>query len=81
MQLLEEHQNLERGARVQIAGGFVCQYYGRVVHQCASNGHALHLSAGHLIGLMLQTVAQAYGFERFDGPAAAFGGRYGRVVH
>ena len=81
MQLLEKHQNFKRGTCIQITGGLVRQNHGGIVYQCTGDGYALHLSAGHLIGLVFQTVAQSYGFQRFDGAFPAFGGRYGRVVH
>ena len=54
---------------------------GLVVDQGAGDGHALHLSAGHLVGLVLQAVAQADGHEGVDGAAAAFGGADRGVVH
>ena len=61
MQLLEEHQHLERRAGVEVAGGFVGQQYGRIVDQGTCNGYALHLSTRHLVRLVLQPVAQPYG--------------------
>ena len=81
MQLLEQYQNLERGTGVQITRGFVCQDNRGIVHQGAGDGYALHLSAGHLIGLMLQSVAQSYGLQGFDGAPPPFGSRDGGVVH
>ena len=51
MQLLEQYQNLERSTGVQVTRSFVCQDNGGIVHQGAGDGYALHLTAGHLIGL------------------------------
>ena len=36
------------------------QMSGGIVHQGAGDGYALHLTAGHLIGLMFQSVAQPH---------------------
>ena len=63
MQLLEQYQNLERGAGVQVTRGFVCQDNGGIVHQGAGDGYALHLTAGHLIGFMFQPVSQPHGLQ------------------
>ena len=53
--------------------GFVGKDDRRVVYQCTGDGYALHLSSGHLVGLMLQPVAQTYRLQRFDGTSATFG--------
>ena len=81
MEVLEEAENLEAGACVEVSRGLVGQYDGGVVHQCAGDGHALHLSAGHLVALVVQSVAQAYGFQCFDGCLLALAGGVGLVVH
>ena len=81
MQLLEQYQNLERSTGVQVTRSFVCQDNGGIVHQGAGDGYALHLTAGHLIGLMFQSVAQPHGLQGFDGTSPPFGSRDGGVIH
>ena len=68
--LLQQLHNLHRGLRVQCAGGFVCQQDLRVVDQGAGDGHALHLTAGHLVGLFVKLIAQTHLFQGFYGAAA-----------
>ena len=71
--LLEQLHHLNTGLAVQCTGGLVRQQDIRVVHQCAGNGHTLHLAAGHLAGVLVELVAQAHLFQGFDGPAFALG--------
>jgi ABC-type antimicrobial peptide transport system permease subunit len=63
VQLLEKYQNLERGTGIQITGRLISQNNGRIIHQGTGNGHTLHLSAGHLIGFMFQTVTQSHSYQ------------------
>ena len=81
MQFLEEHQHLERRTRVEVSRGLVSQEDGRTVHQCAGNGYTLHLSARHLVALVIQTVAQSYGLQCLDSSLTAFPRRVLAVVH
>ena len=37
------------------------------------DGHALHLPAGHLVGLFVQLIAQPHALERLNGAGAALG--------
>ena len=71
--LLQQLHDLHGGFGVQSAGGFVSQQDLGIVDQRPGDGHTLHLTAGHLIGLLVQLVAQAHLFQRFDGSAAALG--------
>ena len=73
--LLQKIHNLHTGFRVQSAGGFVGQQNIRVIHQGTGNGHSLHLTAGHLIGLFMKLIAQANGFQGNLGPLFALRGR------
>jgi len=70
---LEQLHDLNAGLAVQCAGGLVCQQDIGVVHQCAGNGYALHLPAGHLAGVLVQLVAQPHLLQRSGGTAAALG--------
>ena len=60
MKLLEEDKNLERRTRVEITGCLISQDDGWIVHQGAGDSHTLHLTTRHLIGFMVETVAQSY---------------------
>ena len=81
MQFLKQDKYLKRGTGVEVSGCFVRENHGRIVYQCACDGNALHLSSGHLIGFVFQTVAQPHSLQRFDSTAATFGSTHGRVVH
>ena len=70
---LEQLHDLNAGIAVQRAGGFICQQDIGVVHQCAGNGDALHLTAGHLAGMLVQLVAQTHVFQRFSRSAPPLG--------
>ena len=69
--ILQQIHDLHAGLRVQCAGGFVRQQNIRIVYQCAGNGHALHLTAGHLVGPLVQLVAQTHILQCLLGPLAA----------
>ena len=71
--LFQQLHDLDAGLAVQSAGRFVGQQDVRVVHQGAGDGHALHLTAGHFAGVLVQLVAQADLFQRFGGAAFALG--------
>lgn len=73
MKFLEQDKYIKRRTCVEISGCFVGKDDCRVVYQCTGDGYALHLSSGHLVGLMLQPVAQTYSLQRFDGTPATFG--------
>ena len=81
MEFLEEHENLKRCARVQVSGGLVCEYYRRVVHQCAGYCHTLHLSSRHLVGLVVEAVAQSDGLKSVHCALVAFGCAHFAVIH
>ena len=81
MQLLEEHEHLERRTGVEVTGSLVGQQHGGIVDQRTGDGHTLHLSARHLVRLMFQTVAQAHGLQSLDGSLAALLGVIFRIVH
>ena len=65
--LLENFHDLHGCVGVQRAGGLVGQKDIRVVHQSPGDGHALHLAAGHLVGLFVQLVAQTHLFQGLFG--------------
>ena len=58
--LLQQIHHLDAGLRVQGAGGFVRQQDIRVVDKSPGNGHPLHLAAGHLVGLLVELIAQSH---------------------
>ena len=57
---LQKFHDLDAGFRVKGAGGLVSQEDVRVIDQGAGNGNALHLAAGHLIGLLVDLIAQTH---------------------
>ena len=68
---LQDVHDLHAGLGVQCAGGLIRQDDVGIVHQRTGNGHALHLAAGHLGGLLAQLIAQTYILQHLDGPLAA----------
>lgn len=81
VQLLEENENLERGACVEVSRCLVGKNHGRVVHQRACYRHTLHLSARHLVRLMVETLAQSHSLQRFHGTLLALLSSDSGVVH
>ena len=71
--LLEDVHDLNARDGVQRACGLVGQQNIGVVDQCASDGHALHLTARHLVGLFVDLIAQSHLLQRIDGAATALG--------
>ena len=63
VQALEEHQDLERGTGIKITGRLISQNNGSIIHHGTGDGNTLHLSAGHLIGFMFQTVTQSHSYQ------------------
>ena len=61
--------------------GLVGQDYRRVVDQGPGDGHPLHLSAGHLVALVPQAVAQPHCLQCTDGLLAPLRGGVGGIVH
>src|SRR5690348_5481788 len=51
LQPIEQGHNLDAGLGVEVAGGFVREDDGRLVHQSARDGDALSLSTGEFVGL------------------------------
>ena len=49
MQLLEEHQDLKRGARVEVTRSLIGKDNGWVVDKRTRNGDTLHLTTRHLV--------------------------------
>ena len=60
----EQFHNLFARFGIEVAGWFIGHQDGRVVDQCAGNGHALLLSAGKLGGAVVHAVTQADRFQR-----------------
>ena len=81
IELLEENQNLKAGSRIQVTRCLVGKNHGRIVHQCSGDGYTLHLSTRHLVALMIESLAQSYSLQSFDGTLLAFFCADGRIVH
>ena len=58
--LFEQIHDLHTGFRVQCASGLICQQNIWIIHQRTGNSHALHLSAGHLVGPFVELIAQPH---------------------
>ena len=58
--LLKQGHDLEGAGRVQVAGGLVGDDGRGVIHQGTGNGQTLLLAAGHLSGVTVRLVLQAY---------------------
>ena len=69
--LFQQIHDLHTSLRVQCAGRLIRQQNIGIVHQRTGNGHTLHLATGHLIGLLMQLIAQAHILQRLHRPLAA----------
>ena len=81
MQFLQKYEDLEARAGVEVPRRLVGKDDGRIVDQGTGDRDALHLSARHLVALVLQTVAEAHrdeGLHRFLAPLRR---TVGRIVH
>ena len=76
--LSQQLHDLDAGFAVQGASGFVCQQNVRIVDEGPGDGHPLHLSAGHLVGLLVEMVSQADLFQGVDSALPALFLRYAR---
>ena len=74
--LLQEIHDLLRSLGVKRAGRFVRENDLRIVDDGARYRHALHLSAGHLVGFLPELTAEPHAFERVDGELPLFLARY-----
>ena len=74
--LSEQVHHLDARLRVERAGGLVRQDDLWIVHQGASNGHALHLTAGELRGLLVHMGAKSHALKRGTGAPGSL-----RAVH
>ena len=81
VEFLEKDENLERRTCVEVSGCLVSKNHGRIVNQCAGNGHTLHLSAGHLVRLMIESLAEAHSLQRLNGTLLALLGTNRSVIH
>ena len=61
--ILHELQDFLGRLVVERSRGLVAQQELRVFRDGTGNGHTLHLSAGHLIGFMFQTVTQSHSYQ------------------
>ncbi len=71
VELLEEDENLETGSCVEVTRCLIGENHGRVVDQGAGYGHTLHLSTRHLVALVIESLAQSYSLQGFDGTLLA----------
>ena len=69
--LLQKIHNLHACLGVERAGRFVRQQNIRVVHKRTRNGHALHLSAGHLVRYLIELIAESDTLQHLDRTLAA----------
>ena len=69
--LFQDLHDLHAGDRIERAGGLVGQQNVGIVDQRAGDRHALHLTAGHLVGLFVQLVTKADLLQRVNGAGTA----------
>jgi hypothetical protein len=69
--LLQRAEHLGRGGRVQLAGGLVGQQYLGLVGERHRDGGPLLLAAGHLVGPVMQDLAEAQQLEQLHGALAS----------
>lgn len=81
MELLEEDEDLEGGARVEVARSLIGQDDGGIVDQGTRNGDALHLTTRHLVGLMVKALPQPHSLQGSHGTVEALLLRDAGVVH
>ena len=67
IQPLEDRHDLDAGARIERARGFVGQNDLRIVDQAPRNRHALLLAAGKLVGMMAGAILQSDDPQRVHG--------------
>ena len=70
VELLEQGADLDGGAAVEVAGGFVRKHDGGLSDQSPGDGHALLLAARELARLVVDAVAEADTLQRLGGEAA-----------
>ena len=70
---LEQIHDLDRGLGIQRTRRLVGQEDIRIVYQRTRDRDALHLSAGHLIWLFVQLIAEPDLFQRLCCPTLALG--------
>ena len=78
-ELLEQRHDFLAGLGIEIAGRFVRQQDGRLVHQRAGDGHALALAAGKFVGLVMNAVGQADVAQRLQRHLPALVGRHAGI--
>ena len=81
VEFLEEDKHLKRRACVEVTGGLVGEDDGGVVDERTGDGYSLHLTTRHLVGLVLQTIAETNFDKCLDGTRAALLGLDFGIVH
>ena len=88
VQVLEDLHHFDGGLTVQGSGGFVGQYDLRPGDEGTCDGHALLLSAGHLVGHVVRPVLQPQAVQVLQGQGIALAAshalveqRQGHVLH
>jgi hypothetical protein len=71
IETLQEGEDLDARARVEIARGLVGEHDGGIVHQRARDGHALLLSARQLARMVVFALGEAHGGEAGARPLPA----------
>ena len=75
VELLQEREDLEAGARVEVARGLVGQEQRRIGHERARDRDALLLAAGELVGRVVEAVPRLTAVERRRARGAVARGR------
>ena len=81
IEFLKEHEDLKRRTGIKITRCLISENHGRIVDQRAGDGHTLHLTTRHLVGLVIESVAQSHSLQGFYRPTETFLGRHIGIVH
>ena len=76
--LFEQIHDLHGSVGIKRTGRLVGEHDVRIVHQCARNGHALLLTAGKLVRLFVDMLAQTHLFKRLARTLSTLRMRYAR---
>src|SRR5262245_40291881 len=72
IQIRKQRENLISRLRVQCAGRFIGKNQGWVIDEGSGDGHPLLLSAGKLVGPMMEAVRETHPIQDRMGPTYSF---------
>ncbi len=72
MQTPQEIQNVAPGTAVEVACGFICDDHDWIIDQCPRDRHALLLTPGEFLRLVINTIRKTYQLEHLERLLLAF---------